>query len=149
MGKNSYKVEGSKILPVYMDKPRVIIYDDENIQYIVGSGACFEWEPQHMYFESIDGTRTPFDMGVDIKLRLDEVACHDNIMLDNTTMRRIAVFNKEQECKRLDDEIEKKKERIKELDDILKDREHRVDKIKKYIAGIYDIDISDDDEWDD
>ena len=146
--KKSYKAVGDKILPIFVNKPRVIVYDNENIQYFVGNGASFEWEPQHMFYESMDGTRIPFNMGVNITLRLDETTCNDNIMLDDTTMRRIAVFNKIQECKRLDEEIKEKKEQIKEIEKILNDRTIRLKKLKEFVANIYDIDINDDDDED-
>ena len=67
----------------------------------------------------------------------------ENIKLDDTLMRRIAKFNKEQEIKRLEHEIENKKERIKELDDILQDKEGRIEKLKEFVAIIYDIDLED------
>ena len=51
-------------------------------------------------------------------------------------MRRIAKYNKEQEIKRLEHEIENKKERIKELDDILQDKEGRIEKLKEFVANI-------------
>lgn len=72
----------------------------------------------------------------------------DNIMLDDTTMKRIAKFNKTQECKRLDKEIKEKEARIKELDDLLKDKEKRWDKVKEYIKNIYEIN-SDEEDSDD
>ena len=61
-------------------------------------------------------------------------------------MERIAKFNKEQEIRRLDEEIKEKKEKIKELDDILQDKDKRVEKLKEFVANIYNIDINDDEE---
>lgn len=148
MGNKKYKAVDDKILSIYCNKPRVIIYDDENIQYFVGNGASFEWIPQYMTFENLDGAKTPFDMGVDISMHLDETKVLDNIKLDDTTMRRIAEFNKSQECKRLDEKIKEKKARIKEIEIILEDREHRLAKLKEYIKHIYEIDV-DDEDWDD
>lgn len=148
MGNKKYKAVDNKILPAYLNKPRVIIYDDENIKYYVGNGASFDWEPQYMTYESVDGTKTPLDMGVDVHMHLDETKALDNIKLDDTTMRRIAEFNKSQECKRLDEKIKEKKARIKEIETILEDREHRLVKLKEYIRHIYEIDVNDDD-WDD
>ena len=147
MGRKVYKAVGSKVLPNLVSNARVILYDDENIQYITGCCASFEWEPQYMTFESMDGTKTPFDLGATITLSVNNGECLDNVKLDDTLMKRIAKFNKEQECKRLDEEINEKKEKIKELDNILTDRDKRVERLKKYIAEIYDMDIADDD-WD-
>ena len=64
-------------------------------------------------------------------------------------MRRIAKYNKEKECQQLDEKIKEKKAKIKELDDILTDRVGRVEKLKEFIAKIYDIDLYDDedDDW--
>ncbi len=60
----------------------------------------------------------------------------DTIKLDDTLMKRIAKFNKEEE--------------IKKLENILEDREKIVEKIKEYIDNIYDIDINDDEyDYDD
>ena len=149
MATKKYKAVGDKLLPNFINNTRVIIYDDNNIQYIVGDGASFEWEPQYKIFESMDGVRTHFPMGVVVTLGLSNAECLDSIKLDNTLMRRIATFNKEQECKRFDKMIEERVARIKELDDILNDKEKRVEKLKKFVATLYDIDIDDDDEdWD-
>ena len=148
MGRTSYKAIGDKILPNFINNTKVIIYDDNNIQYIVGDGASFEWEPQYSTYESFDGSRTTFPLGVTVTLGLSDAEVLDNIKLDKTLMERIAVFNKEQQCKKLDKEIKEKKERIKEIEAILEDREHRLDKLKEFIADIYDIDIENND-WDD
>ena len=72
----------------------------------------------------------------------------ENIKLDDTTMRRIAKFNKEIDIQKLDKKIKEKKEKIKELDDILHDREGRINKLKKFVAELYDIDLSDEDDED-
>ena len=59
-------------------------------------------------------------------------------------MRRILKYNKEVEIEKLNKEIENKREQIKELDDKLKDKEKRWDKVKQYIANIYDLDLEED-----
>ena len=51
------------------------------------------------------------------------------------------------EIEKLNKEIESKKEEIKELDDKLKDREQRWEKVKEYIANIYDIDLDEDSDY--
>lgn len=149
MARKSYKAVENKILPNFINNTRVIIYDDENIQYIDGAGASFEWEPQYHFYESIDGSRTPIEMGVKVTLGLNNAVCKDNITLDDTLMKRIAKFNKERECKILDAEIQEKKDRIKYIEGILEDREKRLQKLKNFIADIYDINIDEEDDWDD
>ena len=72
----------------------------------------------------------------------------DTIELDPTTMKRIAKYNKEIECLKLDADINQKKEQIKELEDILNDRENRVKKLKDYINDIWNLDIQDDEDND-
>ena len=147
MARKTYKVDN--VLPLnWYGNTKVIIYNDEDIKYIIGNGTSFEWEPKCMTYESIDGKKTSFPMGAIVNLHVDDANCLDNIKLDDTLMRRIAIFNKEQECKRLDEEIADKKKQIKEIETILEDREHRLEKLKKFIAHIYEIDIEDDDDWD-
>lgn len=149
MARKGYNAVGGKLLPNFISNTRVIIYDDKDIQYIVGNGASFEWEPEYSTCESLDGSRTTFPLGVKVTLGLSNGEILDNITLDDTLMKRIAKFNKEQEIKRLDEEIKEKKEKIKEIENILEDRENRLDKLKRYIANIYDMDIvEDDDDWD-
>lgn len=137
-----------------VSNPKIIIYDDENIQYTVGTVGNFEINSG----ESIEIT-TPKDFERQyIPPMYNYFECEirnceqlDNIMLDETTMKRIAKYNKEIEIKRLDNTIKKKKDKIKELDDILQDKEGRVKKLKEFVANIYDIDLNEDDEdydWD-
>ena len=59
-------------------------------------------------------------------------------------MKRILKYNKEVEIDELNKEIENKKKQIKELDDKLKDKEKRWEKVKQYIANIYDLDLEED-----
>lgn len=145
-----YQAVENKILPTEISKPRVIIYDPEHIQYIVGVGAGFEYEPQFMTVENMDGSVQHFPLNSIITMGVNNVECLDNIKLDETLMKRIAVFNKEQQCKRLDEEIREKRKRIKEIEAVLEDREHRLTKLKEFIRHIYELDIDDDDDdWDD
>ena len=130
--------------------PRIIIYDDESMQYITGysGNVCVEVNSDKYY-----NLNEPFPSHI-IKNRIftcaiDDAKLLDNIKLDPTTMERIAKFNKEQEIRRLDEEINKKKEKIKELDDILQDKDKRVQKLKEFVANIYNIDVNDDDDEED
>ncbi len=124
------------------------MYDDKDMQYIVGDYGSLEYEPQFMTVESLDGTRQSFPLNTIITLSVNDTDFVDNIKLDATLMKRIAVFNKEQECKRLDKEIHDKRQQVKEIEAVLEDRERRLNKLKEFIAHIYEIDVNDDD-WDD
>lgn len=133
---------------------KILIYDDKNIKYKTGYCASIDVDCGM----PIDVT-SPIDSHGKYMAPMNSVlTCSisnyeelNNIELDETTMKRIAKYNKEQECKRLDEKIKEKKEKIKELDDYLKDKEKRVEKLKKYIINIFDIDINDDEDdyWED
>ena len=135
-----------------INKPRILIYDNENINYKVGYlGNIQEVMPEQIEITSLG----------DIEPQYISSGCHtftcdisdyqelDTIELDPTTMKRIAKYNKEIECLKLDADIKKKKEQIKELEDILNDRENRVKKLKDYIKDIWQLDINDNDEDED
>lgn len=128
-----------------INKPKVLIYDDENIKYIVGDLATFDHEPQVEYYD-LNGHKEAIPIRTFCNFALDESKLLDNIMLDETTMKRIARYNKEVEVERLNDKIKEKKCKIKELDDILQDKEGRVKKLKDFVANIYNIDLDEDDE---
>lgn len=133
----------------HINNPKILIYDDENIQYIVGTVGNFginNGEPIEITAPK-DFERqyiTPMYNYFECEIRNCEQL--DNIMLDETTMKRIAKYNKEVEVKRLDNTIKEKKDKIKELDDILQDKEGRVKKLKEFVANIYDIDLNEADE---
>lgn len=132
-----------KNIEQYVRKPmNVIIYDDENIRYYHSIVTSFSSEPEFMGDDYIASWS--------IFLDVPNIEMLDNISLDETTMKRIAKYNKQQECKRLDKEIEEKTQKIKDLDILLKDKEKRWNKVKEYIANIYDLDLdeSDDYDWD-
>ena len=98
-------------------------------------------------YQSIESDiKTMFPFGSTLTANISNFEELDNIMLDETTMKRIAKYNKEVEVKRLDNTIKEKKDKIKELDDILQDKEGRVKKLKEFVANIYDIDLNEDDE---
>jgi len=147
--RKTYKAVGGKILPTNIyGNTRVIIYNDNNIQYIIGNGTSFEWEPRCLNYECIDGTRHHFPLNAVVTMGVDNAECLENIKLDDTLMKRIAVFNKIQECKRLDKEIADKKKEIEKIEEILEDRNGRLKKLKAFIRDIYEIDIDEDDDWD-
>ena len=132
-------------------KRNILIYDNENIKYFSGTFTTIAAEPNLITYEGInDRVKTTITRSHTITLETSDLEEFNNIELDDTTMKRIAKFNKEQECKRLEQEIEKKQNKIKELDNLLKDKEKRWNKVKEYIAKIYEIDINDDyDDYDD
>lgn len=131
-----------------MKKPRIIIYNDEDMNYITGDYASLDYEPQFMTVENMDGSVRHFPLNSVLTMGINDIECLDNIELDPTLMKRIAVFNKEQECKRLDKEIHEKRQRVKEIEAVLEDREGRLAKLKEFIRHIYEIEL-DDDDWDD
>ena len=133
-----------------INKPKVLIYDDENIKYIVGDLVTFDHEPQIEYYD-LEGHKEAIPIRTFCNFTLDESKLLDNITLDETTMKRIAKYNKDVEVERLNDKIKEKKYKIKELDDILQDKEGRVKKIKEFVTNIYNIELDEDDEdydWD-
>ncbi len=72
----------------------------------------------------------------------------DTIKLDETMMKRIAKYNKEKELQKIEQQIKEKEKQIKELDDKLQDKEKRWQKVKEYIANIYDLNLEDDEDDD-
>lgn len=128
-----------------INKPKILVYDDENIAYVVGDLATFGYEPEVEYYES-GGINKAKPIRSICSFAINEAKKLDNIMLDETTMKRVAKYNKEVEVKRLDNTIKEKQNKIKELDDILQDKEGRVKKLKDFVTNIYNIDLDEDDE---
>lgn len=128
----------------------VIIYNDEFINYRHAVPVSIDSVPRFVeYGSDILGGRQRYVISNTITMETGVYEELENIQLDPTLMKRIAVFNKEQECKRLDKKIEEKKEQIKKLDDLLKDKEKRWQKVKEYITNIYELDIDNDYEDED
>ena len=126
-----------------------LLYDDENINYRHGVAVVIDSDMQTYQYRDTYGCFEIVPTGQ--MLHIQTHCCEElnNIELDPTTMKRIAVYNKQQECKRLDKEIKEKQEKIKELDDLLKDKEKRWDKVKSYIKKIYEINSDDEEDYDD
>lgn len=123
---------------------KVIIYNDENMIYREGFLNSIESNANFSKERFLDGTSKSFIHGY-----TDTIICQHNgekqsIELDPTTMKRILKYNKEVEIEKLNKEIENKKEQIKKLDDKLKDKEKRWEKVKQYIANIYDLGLEED-----
>lgn len=128
----------------------ILIYDDENIVYYQGTYTFIESTANYDSGHYIDGTSYDYVLTHDIHLASPDLEQLDNIKLDETTMKRIAKYNKQRECQRLDKKIKQKEEKIKELDSLLQDKEKRWDKVKDYIKNIYEISLDedyDDEDW--
>ena len=133
-----------------MEHLNVIIYNDKDMIYREGFLSSFESNTNISEERWLDGSNSTFIHGY-----TDTIICQHNgekqsIELDPTTMQRILKYNKEVEIEKLNKEIKNKKEQIKELDDKLKDKEKRWEKVKQYIANIYDLDLEEEDddyEW--
>lgn len=127
-----------------MEHLNVIIYNDKDMIYREGFLSSFESNTNISEEKWLDGSSSTFIHGY-----TDTIICQHNgekqsIELDPTTMRRILKYNKEVEIEKLNKKIENKKEQIKELDNKLKDKEKRWEKVKQYIANIYDLDLEED-----
>ena len=118
----------------------ILIYDEEQMYYLNGRITNIDITPRYMEYQDMNGSCQTFPMGADIMIAGASLDENETIKLDETLMKRIAKFNKEQECLQLDEKTKDKKKKIKELDDMLKDKEKRWDKVKQYIAKIYEID---------
>ena len=126
----------------------VLIYDKENISYIHCVPVSIDCEPRFVEYDGAFGHKETDVISNTIVMQTGVYEELENIELDPTTMKRIAAYNKTQECKRLDKEIKEKEEKIKELDEKLKDKEKRWKKVKEFVANIYEIDL-DNDDYDD
>lgn len=131
-------------------KFNILCYSEDEMFYYHGVPTIFTNEPDIITYNYIDDPyeRTNISLYNKMEIQTNGFEKLDNIMLDDTTMKRIAKFNKTQECKRLDKEIKEKEARIKELDDLLKDKEKRWNKVKEYIKNIYEINLDDEDSDD-
>lgn len=128
----------------------ILIYDDKDIKYYDGVITSIDMEGDIDTGHYITGEAYAYVRSYNLNITVPSLGEHDNVKLDDTLMKRIAKFNKEEECERLNELIEEKKEKIKELDDLLMDKEKRWNKVKEYIKNIYEIDTDEDwDDWDD
>lgn len=128
--------------------PKILIYDNDNIFYITGHCGSFVSESEPI---RLTDTKEQFlPLITHFSCEISNSKKLNNIELDDTLMKRIAKFNKEIDVKKLEEKIKEKEKQIKELDEILTDRKKRMTKLKEFIANIYEIDVSDEDEeeWD-
>lgn len=117
---------------------KIIMYDNENMVYLEGDVKNAE-----ISHEPFSGIKSTFIGNIS---NYDET---QTIQLDETLMKRIAKYNKIAEIKELEKIIEDKKTEIKELDDMLKDKDKRVQKLKEFVANLYDLDLTNYDDYDD
>lgn len=129
--------------PLYM-VGNILIYNDKDIQYYHGVPMNVDICSNCETYRCIDGTIINGPVLTELRSTISNFEQLDNITLDDTTMKRIAKYNKEVDIKKLEQEIEDKKKKIDELDSILQDREDRVGKLKKYIADIYNLNLDED-----
>lgn len=132
---------------IRMNRTKVLIYNDNNISYIEGFLLNLETNPNVETVRDIYGTDRTTISSINYNLLVSYPQQKDYIELDPTTMKRIAKYNKEVEIEKLNEEIKIKEKEIKELDNKLQDKEKRWEKVKKYIANIYDIDIKEDEDY--
>ena len=125
----------------------ILIYDDKDIKYYDGVITSIDMEGDMDIGHYITGEPYAYTRSYNINITVSSLGEHDNIKLDDTMMKRIAKFNKEEECRRLDTLIEEKKEHIKELDNLLMDKEKRWNKVKEYIKNIYEINTDEDEDY--
>ena len=130
-----------------MKGTKVLIYNDNDISYIEGFLLNLETNSNVETVRDIDGTNRTTISSINYNLLVSYPEQKDYIELDPTTMKRIAKYNKEVEIEKLNEEIKIKEKEIKELDNKLQDKEKRWEKVKKYIANIYDIDIKEDEDY--
>lgn len=128
-------------IPDKVKNANILIYDENNIVYYNGLAISFGQTAINDRMYHLDGSCQDIHLGWVMQTQISDLKCLDNIKLDDTIMKRIAKFNKEQECLRLDEKIKNKKEEIKRLDDLLQDKEQRWQKVRDYIAEIYDLNI--------
>lgn len=131
--------------------PKILIWDEDNLVYYEGTCGNFDLIPEIIEYRTLVDGDSHILQGRDttFSCSISNMNKKNNVDLDPTLMKRIAKYNKEVEVTKLDEVIKEKEEHIKELDNILNDRSKRVNKLKQYIAEIWNIDISNEDDYDD
>lgn len=132
-----------------MGKYKAIIYDEDNLFYMSGDFEDHEIEMKPLTSScrlANDIYEKQFLTGYIRTLKINgfNSLASETIELDPTMMKRILKYNKEQEIQKLNIIIAEKERKIQELDELLSDKEARWEKVKKYIANIYDLDLEED-----
>ena len=127
----------------------ILIYDDENLEYVTGILVGTTLEPEIMEYKSIIGFGGKYISTGRARLCFDVQNCEkkETVHFDDTLMKRIAKHNKEAEIEKLDKKIKAKENRIKELEEKIEDREQRWKKIQEFVSGIYELPLEDDDDY--
>lgn len=127
-----------KTLLTEIEEPKILIYDSKQMIYLTGTYGSIDYSCDPLEYNyghnsmGISETRV-YGLNSDIKIHLNDTNELSNVELDPTTMKRIEQFNKGQEIKRLDKEIEEKKKEINNIEEILNDRTKRLKKLKEFI----------------
>lgn len=131
--------------------PKILIWDEDNLVYYEGQCGSFSLIPDIIEYRTLanDSVNRLQGRDTDFNCSISNTQEKKNIDLDPTLMKRIAKYNKELEVIKLDEVIKEKEEHIKELNDILNDRTKRIGKLKEYISKIWEINVSDEDDYDD
>ena len=124
--------------------PKILIWDEDNLVYYDGICGSFDLAPGIVEYRTLcdDDVNILCTGDTTFSCSISNMKEKNNIDLDPTLMKRIAKYNKEVEVTKLDEVIKEKEEYIKELNDILNDRTKRIGKLKEYIAKIWNIDVS-------
>lgn len=130
--------------------PKILIWDEDNLVYYEGNCGSFSLIPDIIEYRTLanDSVNRLQGRNTDFNCSISNTQEKKNIDLDPTLMKRIAKYNKELEVAELDEVIKEKEKYLEELNDVLNDRIKRVDKLRKYVANIWNIDISDEDDYD-
>lgn len=131
--------------------PKILIWDEDDLVYYEGNCGSFSLIPDIIEYRTLadDSVNRLQGRDTDFNCSISNMQKKKNIDLDPTLMKRIAKYNKELEVTELDEVIKEKEKYLEELNDVLNDRIRRVDKLRKYVANIWNIDISYEDDYDD
>ena len=90
----------------------IIIYNDEDIYYYQGSLISIDMDTNYLDYNSLDGDYRRIEDGMIMTAKINNYKEGENIVLDDTTMKRIAKYNKTADLKRLDKIIAEKEDTI-------------------------------------
>jgi len=128
----------------------LIIYDEKEIHYITGDIYETDVDTNSIEYEDpLGGVKQIVEVSRTFTFTTGNSIDKDTIKLEETMMRRIAKYNKEKELQKIEEKIKEKEKQIKELDNKLQDKEKRWQRVKEYIANIYDLNLEEDNDDDD
>lgn len=127
---------------------KIILYNDDDIKYLTGTFVQGQITPNYIDCTTCSSNKKEYiRLNTEIAGTINDFKTSETIKLDETLMRRIAKYNKEQELKQIDEQIENKKQKLKELEDLIEDRDKRVKKLKEFVAKLYDLELEDEEEY--